>query len=119
MPRPHRELLNDVERVANIREFVCAHPEDMRLQDTYTNCLAALAHVRQAHIQMVARYVVIMAKRPLAEKSDGQLNSDARRGEGVNGTGGTSSMSFLKSVRNSVLQAKGETASKIHAYPQR
>lgn len=58
------------------------------------------------NIQMVARYVVIMAKRPLSEKSEEQVNSGTRSTAAVGGTGGTDAMPFLKSVRDSVLQSK-------------
>lgn len=106
MPEGHRRFLNEVEKLANIRETVHSHRQNGQLLSAYEECLAALVKFREAHIQMVARYVVIMAKRPLSEKSEEQVNSGTRSTAAVGGTGGTDAMSFLKSVRDSVLQSK-------------
>ncbi|KAF5858777.1 hypothetical protein ETB97_003779 [Aspergillus alliaceus] len=107
MPRQHREFLAEVERMPNIRDFVRSRPEDVRLNSTYENCLTALLELRRAHIRMVARYVVVMAKH---QQSPVMVKPDSKRGErnaaGATGTGGTNAMEFLKSVRDSVIQAR-------------
>ncbi|THC92925.1 hypothetical protein EYZ11_007595 [Aspergillus tanneri] len=107
MPRKHREFLAEVERMPHIKDFVRSQPGDVRLNSTYKNCLSALLELRRAHIRMVARYIVIMAKH---QQSPMVVKPDSTRGEataaGTTGTGGTNAMEFLKSVRDSVVQAR-------------
>jgi indoleamine 2,3-dioxygenase len=106
MPQKHRQFLADVERMPNIKGFVRSRPEDVQLNFAYENCLTALLQLRQAHIQMVARYVVVMAKRRTSLEMVKSDSGGKRNAAGATGTGGTNAIEFLKSVRDSVIQAR-------------
>lgn len=82
MPYKHAEFLSWTEDVSKIKE-ACAKSSE--LQEAYRQCASALLDFRNEHLKMVALYVMQQAKKQ---------NKEAV------GTGGTSPMHFLKSVRN-------------------
>ncbi|KAK1238369.1 hypothetical protein MKX07_006515 [Trichoderma sp. CBMAI-0711] len=111
MPGPHARFLEDVSRVANIREFVEEHTGDVQLCLAYDACLAMLSAFRDKHIAIVTRYVITpsrqmrarsrsrspeVARRPL------NLAIASRKSEGKHqkGTGGTALIPFLKQARD-------------------
>ncbi|EGR47493.1 uncharacterized protein TRIREDRAFT_64330 [Trichoderma reesei QM6a] len=111
MPGPHARFLEDVSRVANIREFVEGHTGDAQLCLAYDACLAMLSAFRDKHIAIVTRYVITpsrqmrarsrsrspeVARRPL------NLAIASRKSEGKHqkGTGGTALIPFLKQARD-------------------
>lgn len=101
MPKDHREFLFDLEKVAEIRQFVVrnesAHPE---LVTAYDACLAMLRNLRSRHIQIVTRYIVMPARAENRTIRDG-ISKDA----GQTGTGGTTLLPFLKQARDEVGDA--------------
>ncbi|OJD26733.1 hypothetical protein ACJ73_01888 [Blastomyces percursus] len=62
MPGPHRRFLEHVASVANIRDYVLKHSADSALCAAYDSCLAVLRAMRDKHIQMVSRYIIIKAR---------------------------------------------------------
>ncbi|KAK3682847.1 Indoleamine 2,3-dioxygenase [Podospora appendiculata] len=63
MPGPHARFLSDVQAVANIRDFVDEHRADNRpLCIAYDACLAMLSALRDKHIAIVTRYIVIPSR---------------------------------------------------------
>lgn len=62
MPGPHRRFLEHVAVVANIHDFVAAHPDDAPLCMAYDAALAMVHALRQRHIQMVTRYIVVKSR---------------------------------------------------------
>ncbi|KAH8427509.1 tryptophan 2,3- dioxygenase [Aspergillus melleus] len=109
MPRKHRDFLAKAEQMPNIREYVRSWSENVLLTAAYENCLTALLQLRQAHIQMVTRYVVVMAKRqPSSNRAKLDPTGAMRSAVGETGTGGTNAIKFLKSVRDSVIQARDD-----------
>ncbi|KAK2786712.1 hypothetical protein FQN52_007720 [Onygenales sp. PD_12] len=62
MPGPHRRFLEHVANVANIREFVDERRADRALSIAYDSCLAMLRALRDKHIQMVSRYIIIKSR---------------------------------------------------------
>jgi indoleamine 2,3-dioxygenase len=62
MPGPHRKFLQAVEVVANIREYVEAHKSNTQLCIAYDACLAMLRALRDKHIQMVSRYIIVKSR---------------------------------------------------------
>ncbi|PGH09475.1 indoleamine 2,3-dioxygenase [Blastomyces parvus] len=62
MPGPHRRFLEHVASVANIRDYVLKHSSDSALCAAYDSCLAVLRAMRDKHIQMVSRYIIIKAR---------------------------------------------------------
>jgi indoleamine 2,3-dioxygenase len=113
MPRGHRRFLNEVERVSNIKAAIQNNPNNFQLCTAYHDCLAALARFRQKHIQIVTRYVVLMANQcrntfkedPEVGKLESRKAAKPVSVAGANGTGGTRPIEFLKSVRDDVLRA--------------
>ncbi|KAL1592708.1 Indoleamine 2,3-dioxygenase [Paraconiothyrium brasiliense] len=112
MPGPHRRFLEHVERVANIREYVTSRRHDRALVTAYDACLAMLRTLRDKHIQIVSRYIIIKSResrsdsRSLSPKeaSAQRLNlaNTIRRGNSkkLRGTGGTALIPFLKQARD-------------------
>lgn len=95
MPREHREFLQSLERVANIRDYVLSSGSS-RLMTAYDACLACLRGFRTRHIQIVTRYITIPARE--SSKSDGSVG--LARSSGEVGTGGTTLLPFLRQVRD-------------------
>lgn len=59
MPGPHRRFLEHVASVANIRPFVEQHRRNQALTISYDACLAMLRALRDKHIQLVSRYIIV------------------------------------------------------------
>ncbi|KAF1965946.1 indoleamine 2,3-dioxygenase family protein [Bimuria novae-zelandiae CBS 107.79] len=112
MPGPHRRFLEHVERVANIREYVNSRRHDRALVTAYDACLAMLRALRDKHIQIVSRYIIIKsresrsASRSLSPKEAAtqrlNLANTVRQGNSkkLRGTGGTALIPFLKQARD-------------------
>ncbi|KAH1370775.1 hypothetical protein KXV74_007096 [Aspergillus fumigatus] len=110
MPGPHRRFLEHVSAVANIREYVEARRSDKALCLAYDACLAMLRAMRDKHIQMVSRYIIIPARDARNRTPE---TSNARRpsitmnlanvrpgSKKLRGTGGTALIPFLKQARD-------------------
>ena len=115
MPGPHRRFLEAVQRVANIREYVDTHRSDRALCIAYDACLAMLRTLRDKHIQMVSRYIIIKSResrshaRSLSPRAAPQavniasatsVKDRAAAGKKLRGTGGTALIPFLKQARD-------------------
>ncbi|KAI9783758.1 MAG: hypothetical protein M1835_003743 [Candelina submexicana] len=119
MPGPHRRFLEHVSRIANIREYVESHRSDRALVIAYDACLAMLRALRDKHIQMVSRYIIVKSResrshsRSLSPRAAPQpmniasASSKKRSGEDsrserrkLKGTGGTALIPFLKQARD-------------------
>ncbi|EAA30491.1 hypothetical protein GE21DRAFT_10614 [Neurospora crassa] len=123
MPGPHARFLDHVQSVANIREFVEKHRGYRSLGIAYDACLAMLRALRDKHIAIVTRYIVLPSKEvrtrsrsrsPEAVRRKINLATASRqqppgialdtRGDGkkdnLKGTGGTALISFLKQARD-------------------
>lgn len=122
MPGPHRRFLQAIESVANIREFVELNRKDAQLTVAYDACLAMLRALRDKHIQMVSRYIIVKS-RESRSRSRSRVNPQSpepvpTRGSGIasirydsgsatgqkpkkmRGTGGTALIPFLKQARD-------------------
>lgn len=99
---------SDVAAFANIRGFVIVHAEDSALRSAFVTCLVALRELRDGHIKIVSRYIVVKAhkrqSRAPLESTDLVKRSDDECGgiemDRLRGTGGTPLMTFLKQTRN-------------------
>lgn len=117
MPGPHRRFLEHVESVANTREYVETHRSNRSLSIAYDACLAMLRALRDKHIQMVSRYIIVKSRetrshsRSLSPRSAPQpvnlangSKSGSKHGRAGNkklrGTGGTALIPFLKQARD-------------------
>ncbi|KAL2854987.1 Indoleamine 2,3-dioxygenase [Aspergillus pseudoustus] len=115
MPGQHRRFLDHVSAVANIREYVEARHSDKALSLAYDACLSMLRVMRDKHIQIVSRYIIIQSHnargRPARSSSPRRSSAatlnlaTARHGEKpdskkLRGTGGTALIPFLKQARD-------------------
>ncbi|PYI07907.1 IDO-domain-containing protein [Aspergillus sclerotiicarbonarius CBS 121057] len=112
MPAAHRRFLEHVNAVANIRAYVEARRSDKALCIAYDACLSMLRVMRDKHIQIVSRYIIIQsrdarASRPARATSPKRsINlATARHGDKpdskkLRGTGGTALIPFLKQARD-------------------
>lgn len=122
MPGPHRRFLQAVEGVANIRDFVDLNQSDRSLTVAYDACLAMLRSLRDKHIQMVSRYIIVKSResRSLSRtRREASPDPAPTRGAGIasiryggsdaagnaqkkkmRGTGGTALIPFLKQARD-------------------
>jgi len=76
MPGPHRRFLEAVERVANIREYVESNRQNRQLVLAYDACLAMLKALRDKHIQMVSRYIIVKSRERSVSRSRGRTRED-------------------------------------------
>ncbi|KAF7585548.1 hypothetical protein BBP40_010711 [Aspergillus hancockii] len=113
MPGPHRRFLEHVNVVANIRTYVEARRSDKALCIAYDACLSMLRTLRDKHIQMVSRYIIIpsrdaksRAPRATSPRRHAPATNlaNTRNSDGTNkklrGTGGTALIPFLKQARD-------------------
>ncbi len=116
MPGPHRRFLEDVTKVANIRDYVESHRSNRELTLAYDACLAMLRAFRDKHINIVSRYIIIKSresrslsrsKSPVAERRKMNISSASRQDKNdtsgkkrLKGTGGTALIPFLKQARD-------------------
>lgn len=115
MPGPHRRFLEDVTLVANIRDYVEAHANNQELTLAYDACLAMLRALRDTHIGIVSRYIIIKSREsrslsrsrsPAVTRRKLDIATASRRdksdtsNKNLKGTGGTALISFLKQARD-------------------
>ncbi|RMJ25372.1 indoleamine 2,3-dioxygenase [Aspergillus sp. HF37] len=111
MPGPHRRFLELLTKLTNIRAYVLAHEEHSGLRTSYNAAAMSLSRLRNTHMQLVARYIIVASKSKPAGDDSGRVNiatatskkSDPDRDE-FQGTGGTSLMPFLKQTRDATRE---------------
>ncbi|KAJ5106067.1 hypothetical protein NUU61_003414 [Penicillium alfredii] len=118
MPGPHRRFLEHVDSVANIRAFVQARQNDAALRLAYDACLAMLRALRDKHIQIVSRYIIVQSRARRGSQSQASVPTNLATAappdsKKLRGTGGTALIPFLKQARDET----GEPA--IDAWAQR
>ncbi|KAF2644085.1 indoleamine 2,3-dioxygenase family protein [Massarina eburnea CBS 473.64] len=111
MPGAHRRFLEHAERVANLREYVSEHRHDRALVISFDACLAMLRTLRDKHIQMVSRYIIVKSRESRSSRSLSPKAASAQRvnianslqrenSKKLRGTGGTALIPFLKQARD-------------------
>lgn len=113
MPGSHARFLDDVSRVANIREYVEHRTGDRDLCLAYDACLAMLSAFRDRHIAIVTRYIInpsreararsrSRSREPAARKrvNLATASSNPKQDRRPKGTGGTALIPFLKQARD-------------------
>ncbi|XP_058905301.1 indoleamine 2,3-dioxygenase 1 [Kogia breviceps] len=95
MPSAHQNFLRSLESGPSVRKFVLAKG-DATLQETYNECVQAMVSLRNYHLQIVAKYIVI----PASQSSKKKQTSEEPSKPNGKGTGGTDIMPFLKTLRS-------------------
>ena len=99
-PRHHRNFLRHLENNPRpLKTLVETNRDYPGLRDAFNVSLESLKELRDAHIRVVAIYVVGPARRAMERL--GQTGEG-----GVKGTGGTPAMSFVKSTRDDTIASK-------------
>lgn len=121
MPGPHARFLEALTPVANIRPYVLSKQENQELTLAYDAALLMLKALRDKHIAMVSRYIIVKSREardtrsrtadgmdrsvspPTAVRSQAPVNlatATNRSSTSFRGTGGTSLIPFLKQARD-------------------
>jgi indoleamine 2,3-dioxygenase len=112
MPHEHRRFLEHVGSVANIREFVDSRRSDKALCLAYDASLAMLRDLRDKHIQVVSRYIIVKSREqrrnsispkpqtPRSVVNLANVRQGGTSGKKLRGTGGTALIPFLKQARD-------------------
>jgi indoleamine 2,3-dioxygenase len=116
MPRHHRNFLRHLEATPRPLREAVARTGDAALTDAYNASLAALRRLRDAHLRLVALYIVGPSHRAspamqAKEAAGAEARGCSAAGRGcsatamLRGTGGTDMIRFLKSVRDRTSDA--------------
>ena len=120
----HRRILEQLERQANIRSYAMEHAADSPLRKAYNDSVLTLCAFRDYHIQLVARYIILAAKkeaRATAEASSSVTTkqtqlpeektvniatvTEKKKSLPPHGTGGTDLLPFLRQTRDTTRAA--------------
>ncbi|KAJ5216340.1 Indoleamine 2-3-dioxygenase [Penicillium cinerascens] len=116
MPASHRHFLEKLSDLSNIRAYVTSAQDAPELKEAYNAAVMTLSSFRDAHIQIVTRYIVMPARSGLpAEHTSDKVNLATASSQidglqdnkpsGLYGTGGTSLIPFLKQTRDTTKNA--------------
>ncbi|KAK4942099.1 hypothetical protein LTR10_018135 [Elasticomyces elasticus] len=119
MPGVHRDFLSQVEQLSNIKEYMGRQTTSDEVRDAYNQAVTALVNLRDIHIRIVTRYIIMPSRSPpaphIAQKKTLNLaTASSRRPEKGNtgcekerlqGTGGTDLIPFLKRTRDETRDA--------------
>jgi indoleamine 2,3-dioxygenase len=113
MPGPHSRFLTEVAKVANLRAFVEEHSYDSALTVAFDASLAMLSALRDKHIQIVSRYIIIQSaaakkrteidtknSKPSEKKIDLAHRPKSGEKAALKGTGGSTLIPFLRQARD-------------------
>lgn len=105
MPRHHRTFLNHLSVNPRPLRDIVASTNDVGLRDAYNEAVLALKEFRDAHMIIVAQYIVGPSRRPAPGILGANIRSDVKKDYGevdlpLKGTGGTELVNFLKGVRD-------------------
>ena len=120
MPEKHGEFLLHMASTAKVRDFVSSPEASKLIRNAYDEAVSALVEFRNTHIQIVARYIVQPSRSPpaayITQRTGENLATasslykshtpiDEAEPQGLQGTGGTLLMPFLKVTRDETCQA--------------
>lgn len=99
MPGPHREFLELMTSVSNLRPYVLSLENDSDVRQLYDAAVLRLTALRDCHLRVVARYIIIPAGKKAPISGHIHLQERGR------GTGGTDIMKFLRTTRDTTKSA--------------
>ncbi|KAL9530799.1 Indoleamine 2,3-dioxygenase [Sphaerulina musiva] len=117
MPGPHARFLDDIESIANIRDYVNGLDESRGNSDlirAYNEAVSSLSEFRNIHIALVTRYIIIPSRQPKPESciirrdiasTSTTLASAEPMTKDLVGTGGTKLIPFLRTSRDETREA--------------
>ena len=116
MPGPHMRFLQAVSRMGSLRTFALQEgdsEEQRRCSEAYKTAIDAMTELRNAHLGIVTRYIVLPSRKPNSsgvKNLAGVSSSISQEGQGsgankLTGTGGTALMPFLKKARDETIAA--------------
>ncbi|AWP13853.1 putative indoleamine 2-3-dioxygenase 2-like [Scophthalmus maximus] len=102
MPPAHRQLIETLSALPPLRDFIfsCSSSD---LCQAYNACVSALVDVRNYHLNIVTKYIIVPGYK--AQAMGCPLSGVGTTGLNNAGTGGSSLMVFLKSTRNATQKA--------------
>jgi indoleamine 2,3-dioxygenase len=117
MPAPHKRFLETLSALSNIRSYVTSSQAESPLKEAYNAAVLTLSSFRDAHIQIVSRYIIMPARStvPVDQRTADKVNLATASAQikglsetnptGLYGTGGTSLIPFLKQTRDATKSA--------------
>ena len=114
MPSPHRKFLDIVSRLDSIKDFAHSTSKSLaqkHLLQSYQDATTAFGDFRQAHMQMVTRYIIVPSRKPSPSSTSGvnlataSLHVNGGSTTELTGTGGTDLIPFLKTTRDDTYRA--------------
>lgn len=102
MPGPHRDFLDHMDKISNIREYVMNSAAGPEVLDAYNLAVLRLKEFRDVHIQIVTKYIIIPSRK-MPMSVGGGLNlavASTNDKSKLKGTGGTDLIPFLKQSRD-------------------
>ncbi|KAM9393060.1 indoleamine 2,3-dioxygenase 1 isoform 1-T1 [Pholidichthys leucotaenia] len=104
MPPAHKQFIQDISMQPSLRSFVQQQASD-RLNQAFHLCATKLLAFRSYHINVVSQFITVPAARARqhrhqSQEKEGGVISNAPSALEERGTGGSSIMSFLKTVRD-------------------
>ncbi|XP_068424080.1 indoleamine 2,3-dioxygenase 2-like [Clinocottus analis] len=97
----HRQQIETLSVSPSLRDFILSNTSPDLCQ-AYNSCVSALVDLRNYHFNIVAKYIIVPGN---CARGMGCPLSGVSTELNVRGTGGTSLMVFLKSVRNTTQKA--------------
>lgn len=114
MPGPHHRFLDLLSKHSNVRHYALEHAPNTAIRNAYNAAAMGLSSLREKHMQIVARYILLASKSKPVNAANGQVNiatatskikDSAEDSTEYQGTGGTSLMPFLKQTRDATKDA--------------
>jgi indoleamine 2,3-dioxygenase len=106
MPRHHRAFLTHLSSTRYpLRPFVLSQ-SDSELTEAFNEAVGSMKKFRDAHMQIIALYIIVPARKVHAGDAKPSSSSQAQGGgKALKGTGGTDLVRFLKDVRDKTVEA--------------
>ncbi|TVY83708.1 Indoleamine 2,3-dioxygenase [Lachnellula suecica] len=107
MPGSHRQFLQHMESIANIRQYA-ETTAATEVSEAYNQAVEEMSRFRDIHIQIVTRYIITPSRQQVPPSTSGMnlaiasTNADTK---GLHGTGGTELLPFLRQSRDETKQA--------------
>ncbi|KAG1887085.1 Indoleamine 2,3-dioxygenase [Suillus subluteus] len=106
MPRHHRNFLRHLSTNPRpVRTFVMQMKPDVELLDAYNSAVQSVKEFRDAHIKIVAIYIIGPAARERMELEHAGPQAPEAGKQVLKGTGGTDLVRFLKGIRDKTAEA--------------